>query len=274
MSVEVTVSLKINTLKKPQKPIEEILRDFSKCLIENRFERSIKIKKLQPLKENSVSFDLRSSESPTFIFTIRIAEYPSIIIIYYDATYNKEPEKSMISLGNNMIEKLNTLSNIMGKRLYEMSVKNISWEVIKLIRAFIKEQYLKEKPLKLQEMLQLKEVSEVKLENNIEPGRKIVITQASGQKVNLKLNENFHIPFTYHNSVGYEAEYEITNVKIIKMLKETKRYLRPNPPPGGDEGKGMWIFNGINPGKSDIIVYKTFRGWIEEENKIMVEIKE
>jgi len=319
LSEEQTVSTKIYTLKESSIPIEQILNDISNLLNENLIDQSIELRKIHPLEENSISFELKSPESPSFIFTIRIVEYPSIVNFFYDATLQKEVKNekkpSIIK-----VEKMNSISKIMTKRLNEMSIKSISWKVVRFIKSFIEEQYLKnekkvEKPFNLNDLFKLrKRESEEKekiikqyeseigrdpldkelvgnlerlsiiqeyldkkgkepLVYKIDLGKNLVSTPSDNLYFKFKLNENFHIPFEYHGSAGIEAECQITNIKIIKMVKEIRKLLIPNPPPGGDKGKGVWIFTGINPGKSDIIFYKLLKGWIEEEKIISVEIK-
>jgi hypothetical protein len=98
------------------------------------------------------------------------------------------------------------------------------------------------------------------------------ITDLSEAK--LKTGDEVSYSYTRYESVGYDAEFEVSDPSVLMHLKTDVNYHNPlrmkMGMSGADDATGTFIFKAMNSGTADLIVKHMFRGKVEEEKKIRV----
>ncbi|MCC6463579.1 MAG: hypothetical protein IT260_24125 [Saprospiraceae bacterium] len=94
----------------------------------------------------------------------------------------------------------------------------------------------------------------------------------------LKVQETFAINFYSHGSVGWSARYEIGNEALLLMKEEKKIYenetlqTAERKPKGGNKAEGVFVFQGLQVGETDLFFYKCYRFKDQEKARIKVVI--
>ena len=100
-------------------------------------------------------------------------------------------------------------------------------------------------------------------ELNLNP--QTIYTVKVGEKISFKTN--------VHASVGMGAEYEIQDEKIINLEESEVIYDNPNfEGTGGDAGMQKFTFKGLSKGKTKVTIKKVYRGDLEKEIFLEVEV--
>jgi hypothetical protein len=98
-----------------------------------------------------------------------------------------------------------------------------------------------------------------------------------GSTVSLRVGEKCYFTFKKWSSVGFEVEYVIEDKTIIQVVEEKINYLHPEKMKsgmtGGDEGKGILIFQAQRAGKTHLMLRELFRGEVRSEKTIKVYVK-
>ncbi|MFW9910456.1 MAG: hypothetical protein ACFFEF_18010 [Candidatus Thorarchaeota archaeon] len=99
----------------------------------------------------------------------------------------------------------------------------------------------------------------------------------SENSMKIKTGEVFRCGFHRHGSVGEDAEFEIEDLTILSHEDTQTEYLHPEnlKKPGwtgGDAERGYWLFRGITPGQTSLIIRVLFRFDVESEHIIKVEV--
>ncbi len=83
--------------------------------------------------------------------------------------------------------------------------------------------------------------------------------------------------FHQHSSVGFEAEYQIADPEIVRFKEREIRYHHPEKLKpgwtGGDSAEGQFIFEALKPGKTVLRFQHLFRGELEREQTVAVEVR-
>ena len=83
--------------------------------------------------------------------------------------------------------------------------------------------------------------------------------------------------FHQHSSVGIEAEYQIDDSSIVRFKTQETHYHHPEKLQpgwtGGDSAEGQFIFEALKPGQTVLHVRHLFRGELEREQTVAVEVR-
>ncbi|WP_157698998.1 hypothetical protein [Bernardetia litoralis] len=97
--------------------------------------------------------------------------------------------------------------------------------------------------------------------------------QNSTKAYKIKVGEKINFATRVHGSVGMAAEYEIQDEKILKLDNSEIIYDNPNfEGTGGDAATRYFIFKGISKGKTKVTIKKIFRGELQKEIVLEVEV--
>ena len=92
----------------------------------------------------------------------------------------------------------------------------------------------------------------------------------------IKLGEVFHFQFHRHGSVGVNYEYEFDFPENVVHENTYCVYVNPENMKtgwtGGDKERCQWVFRGVKEGIIVFTVKKIFRGDLEKECKIKIQI--
>lgn len=99
------------------------------------------------------------------------------------------------------------------------------------------------------------------------------INQDSTTDYQVKVGEKISFKTSVHGSVGMAAEYKIMDDKILKLEEAKIIYDTPNfEGTGGDGGMKKFTFKGIKKGKTKVTIQKIYRGDLEKEIVLEVEV--
>jgi hypothetical protein len=91
----------------------------------------------------------------------------------------------------------------------------------------------------------------------------------------VKVGQIISYTFREHASVGISAEYDLSDVRVIKYKERKKVYKNPQKEgmTGGDDSSVSLIFEAMEKGSTDLIINEMFRGKIQNvfKFKIIVE---
>ena len=99
------------------------------------------------------------------------------------------------------------------------------------------------------------------------------LTQDSQTTYKINVGEKISFKTNVHASVGMAAEYEILDEKIVKL--EKSEVILDNPDfegVGGDAGMAKFTFKAFSKGKTKVTIKKVFRGELEKEIVLEVEV--
>lgn len=97
--------------------------------------------------------------------------------------------------------------------------------------------------------------------------------QDSTTDYKVKVGEKISFKTSVHGSVGMGAEAEILDDKILKLESGEIIYNNPNfEAPGGDAGMHKFTFKTLSKGKTKITIKKIYRGELEKEIVLEVEV--
>ena len=86
------------------------------------------------------------------------------------------------------------------------------------------------------------------------------------------------VDMTMHTSVGITADFEIGDKKIVEMYKSTLTYETPERMKpgmtGGDKASKRFYFRALKAGTTEIELITSFRGKIENIDRIEVTIQQ
>ena len=88
----------------------------------------------------------------------------------------------------------------------------------------------------------------------------------------VKVGQIISYTFREHASVGISAEYDLSDVRVIKYKERKKVYKNPQKEgmTGGDDSSVSLIFEAMEKGSSDLIINELFRGKIQNEFKFKI----
>jgi len=88
----------------------------------------------------------------------------------------------------------------------------------------------------------------------------------------VKVGQIISYTFREHASVGISAEYDLSDVRVIKYKERKKVYKNPQKEgmTGGDDSSVSLIFEAMEKGSTDLIINEMFRGKIQNEFKFKI----
>ncbi len=95
----------------------------------------------------------------------------------------------------------------------------------------------------------------------------IYLDELKSNSYTLKVGEKAYLSIDVHGSVGYWADYKISNEEVIN-LKDTQTeayYPEKEGMPGGDKAKKTFIFEAKSIGTSNVTITRIFRGTTDKE---------
>jgi hypothetical protein len=99
------------------------------------------------------------------------------------------------------------------------------------------------------------------------------LNQDSTTDYQVKVGEKISFKTSVHGSVGMAAEYKIVDEKILKLEEAKIIYDNPNfEGTGGDGGKKKFTFKGLSKGKTKVTIQKIYRGDLEKEIVLEIEV--
>ena len=94
--------------------------------------------------------------------------------------------------------------------------------------------------------------------------------------VTLKVGERVSYRFKKHVSVGFNAEYRISDQNRLQFVGAQTEYLQPENMgegmTGGDRAKGVFMFQALQAGEVTLTIQHLFRGELESEKAIKLKI--
>jgi hypothetical protein len=94
------------------------------------------------------------------------------------------------------------------------------------------------------------------------------------------VNRGARLAYSYRlwASVGYGADYVISNLHVLKMVYDKALYLhgdRMKPGmTGGDEARAQYVFKAVDAGSTLLTVRELYRGKVKVEKRFEVEAKD
>lgn len=83
--------------------------------------------------------------------------------------------------------------------------------------------------------------------------------------------------FRKHESVGFDAQYQIADPDILLCVKEQCQYEHPEKMKagwsGGDNARACFVFRALKPGQTSVMIQHLFRGELEAEQTIEVTVR-
>ena len=99
------------------------------------------------------------------------------------------------------------------------------------------------------------------------------LSQNSQTTYKVNIGEKISFKTNVHGSVGMGAEQEISDEKILKLENSETIYNNPNfDAPGGDAAMQKFTFTALSKGKTKVKIKKVFRGNLEKETVLEVEV--
>ncbi len=94
--------------------------------------------------------------------------------------------------------------------------------------------------------------------------------------VTITVGEYVTYHYTCHSSVGYESEFDLDNTNSIRLKKNDFQYRHPARVKAGmcgaDEAYGTYHFEAVEKGATVIVFRRLFRGTIEREEYITINV--
>ncbi len=94
--------------------------------------------------------------------------------------------------------------------------------------------------------------------------------------VDLKVGQQVSYHYKKHDSVGFTAEYLISDKTKLQFVEDQTDYTHPENMgegmTGGDAATGLFIFQAAQPGETTLTVQHLFRGDLESEKQIKLKI--
>lgn len=95
-------------------------------------------------------------------------------------------------------------------------------------------------------------------------------------RAQLKLGERAYYRFHRHESVGFDAAYTIADLQVLHFVGEEEAYLHPERLQegwtGGDEAEVCFVFEARALGQTQLTVQNLFRGELECETQLEIEV--
>ena len=93
--------------------------------------------------------------------------------------------------------------------------------------------------------------------------------------VQLKVGEKVSYRYKKHSSVGFDAEYAISDQTILKLVAEKTEFDKPSKKgmSGGDSATGYFIFHALKEGEVTVTVKQLYRGELEAEQIIKMVVR-
>lgn len=97
--------------------------------------------------------------------------------------------------------------------------------------------------------------------------------------VQLQAGQKAYYPYRKHVSVGFDAECDIQDASVLTLLEVQTQYHTPdklNEPgwTGGDNASSQFVFQAQLPGTTELRVRHMFRGRVEDDYTIKVDVSE
>jgi len=94
--------------------------------------------------------------------------------------------------------------------------------------------------------------------------------------VTLKVGDKVSYHFKKHESVGFNAEYSISDETILQFVESQTAYAQLEKlvigMTGADRAKGTFVFQALQAGQATLTVQHLYRGELESEKQIEIKI--
>jgi hypothetical protein len=92
------------------------------------------------------------------------------------------------------------------------------------------------------------------------------------KEYNVKVGQIISYTFREHASVGINAEYDLSDARVIKYKERKKVYKNPQKEgmTGGDDSSVSLVFEAMEKGSSDLIINEMFMVKIQNEFKFKI----
>lgn len=107
--------------------------------------------------------------------------------------------------------------------------------------------------------------------------QEIHLEQLDNNQSFITVKQGTELSYAYRlwGSVGYAADYQISEPEIIKLIDRQVSYLSPQllDMCGGDEAEAKFIFQCQKSGTALLIIREKFRGQVEKEKQYQIRIE-